>query len=391
MKSVHEATQSMSQDYYELLGVRRDANAEDIKKAYRKLARKYHPDSNKNDADAEERFKAISEAYDVLADEKRRKEYDDARTLFGGGGGFRFPGSSGTGGPTFDFGDLFGGGGTTGTGQGGQGGLGDILGGLFGQRRPPAGGTSARRARRGADIETEVTMTFDDAIAGTTVPIRTSSPHPCPSCSGTGAKAGTLPRVCPTCEGTGVNARGQGTFSLSEPCRDCRGRGLVVDDPCPVCSGSGRAMSEHTIRARIPAGVGDGQRIRLRGKGAPGENGGNAGDLYILVHVKAHDLFGRSGDHLTVTVPVSFPDAVLGGEMKVPTLEGSRVTLRVPAGTPNGRVFRVRGRGVRRKDGTRGDLLATVEVKVPDHLDDEAKQLLEKYRTATAGDDGAAT
>src|SRR5690606_8391198 len=180
-----------------------------------------------------------------------------------------------------------------------------------------------------------------------------------------------------------------GAFSLSEPCRECRGRGLVVDDPCSACSGSGRAMSENIIRARIPAGVRDGQRIRLRGKGAPGENGGTAGDLYILVHVKAHEPFGRSGDNLTGTVPVSFPDAVLGGEVKVPTLEGSRVTLRVPAGTPNGRVFRVRGRGVRRKDGTRGDLLATVEVTVPDHLDDEAKQLLEKYRAATAGDDGA--
>jgi molecular chaperone DnaJ len=376
----------VEKDYYKVLGVSKDASSAEIKKAYRKLARQYHPDSNRNDADAAERFKGISEAYDVLSDEKRRKEYDDARTLFGNGGGFRFPGSSG-GGPTFDFGDLFGGGTTGGTGGGG--GLGDILGGLFGQRGRAGGATSARRARRGADVETETTLSFDDAIAGTTVPIRMTSPRPCPQCAGTGAKAGTLPRVCPTCEGTGVNARGQGGFSLSEPCRDCRGRGLIVDDPCPMCHGSGRAMSEHTVRARIPAGVADGQRIRLRGKGAPGENGGNPGDLYIVVHVTPHPTFGRSVDNLTVTVPVSFPDAVLGGELKVPTLEGSRVTLRLPAGTPNGRVFRVRGRGVTRKDGTRGDLLATVEVKVPDHLDDEARALLEKYRAATSGEDGA--
>ncbi|MQA02124.1 MAG: molecular chaperone DnaJ [Streptosporangiales bacterium] len=376
----------VEKDYYKILGVSKDASTAEIKKAYRKLARQYHPDSNKNDANAEERFKEISEAYDVLADEKRRKEYDEARTMFGSGG-FRFPGSSG-GGTTFDFGDLFGGG-TTGAGQGG---LGDILGGIFGQRRSPgsAGGTTTRRARRGADIETEATLSFDDAIAGTTVPIKTSSPHPCRTCAGTGAKAGTLPRVCPSCEGTGVTARGQGTFSLTEPCRDCRGRGLVVDDPCPVCSGSGRATSEHTIRARIPAGVADGQRIRLRGKGAPGENGGNPGDLYIMVKVSAHETFGRSGDHLTVTVPLSFPDAALGGEMRVPTLDGTTVTLRVPAGTPSGRVFRVRGRGIRRKDGTRGDLLATVEVAVPDHLDDEAKELLQKYRAATGEGTGSA-
>ncbi|MQA78125.1 MAG: molecular chaperone DnaJ [Streptosporangiales bacterium] len=379
----------VEKDYYKVLGVTKDAGTAEIKKAYRKLARQYHPDSNKNDADAEERFKAISEAYDVLADEKRRKEYDEARTLFGGGGGFRFPGSSG-GGQTFDFGDLFGGSGTS-TNQGG--GLGDLLGGLFGQRgRPgPTTGTSARRARRGADIETEATLSFDDAIAGTTVPIKMTSPRPCPKCSGTGAKAGSLPRVCPTCEGTGVTAKGQGGFALSEPCRDCRGRGLVVDDPCDMCAGSGRATSEHTVRARIPAGVADGQRIRLRGKGAPGENGGNAGDLYILVRVTPHDTFGRSADNLTVQVPVSFPDAVLGGEVRVPTLEGSRVTLRVPAGTPNGRVFRVRGRGVLRKDGTRGDLLATVQVEVPDQVDDEARGLLEKYRAATSGDEGTST
>lgn len=377
----------VEKDYYKTLGVSKDADSAEIKKAYRKLARRYHPDSNRGDPDAEERFKEISEAYDVLTDPKSRKEYDEARSLFGGSGGFRFPGGTSggnSGGYTFDLGDigdLFGG---QRTGQQ-AGGLGDILGGLFGQRRT-TGTTSAKRSRRGADIDKEATLGFDESINGTTVSIPMSSSKPCPQCSGTGAKAGTLPRVCPTCEGTGMMIRGQGGFGLSEPCRDCRGRGLIVDDPCPVCSGSGRAVSQHTMRARIPAGVRDGQRIRLRGKGAPGENGGNPGDLYVQVHVKPHETFGRNGDNLTVTVPVSFPDAALGGEMQVPTLEGKKVTLRVTPGTPNGRVLRVRGRGVRRKDGTRGDLLVTVQVTVPEQLDEEARALLEKYRTATGGE-----
>lgn len=217
--------------------------------------------------------------------------------------------------------------------------------------------------------------------------LRLTSSSACAACGGTGAKAGTTPRVCPTCEGTGAASRNLGNFAFSEPCRDCRGRGLVVDDPCPVCEGSGRGKSTRTIQARIPAGVGDGQRIRIKGKGAPGENGGPAGDLYVLVHVKPHPVFGRSGENLTVSVPVTFPEAALGAEIKVPTLKGMPVTLRIPEGTPNGRTFRVRGRGAPRKDGTKADLLVTVQVMVPQNLDDKARAALEEFRNATEGPD----
>jgi len=375
----------LEKDYYKVLGVSKTADADEIKKSYRKLARKYHPDANKGDAKAEERFKGISEAYNVLSDPKQRKEYDEARSLFGGG--FRRPGQAGAGSQGgfggFDLGDLFGGGTTTG-GQGG-GGLGDILGGVFGR----GGGTRTTQARprRGTDVETETTLSFSDSLDGSTVSLRLAGEGPCPTCKGTGAKAGTVPRVCPNCEGTGQESRNLGSFAFSEPCRECRGRGLVVDDPCPVCSGSGRAMSTRTIQARIPAGVADGQRIKLKGKGAPGERGGPAGDLYVRVHVTAHPVFGRSGHNLTVTVPVTFPEATLGAEVKVPAHRGAPVSVRIPAGTPNGRTFRVRGKGVRRPDGTNGDLLVTVAVQVPQHLNGQARKALEDFREATAGQD----
>ncbi len=278
-------------DYYKALGVPKTATAAEIKKSYRELARKWHPDANKGSADAEERFKEITEAYNVLSDDKQRKEYDEARSMFGG---FRVPtgGRPGQGpGGTFDLGDLFGGDG-----------IGDVLGGIFRNR----GGTaSSTRARRGADVETETTLSFGDAIDGATVSLRLTGEGPCPVCGGTGAKTGTVPKVCPDCHGTGQQSRNLGGFGMSEPCKTCRGRGLVVDDPCQSCSGSGRAMSSRTIQARIPAGVADGQRIRIPGKGAPGEHGGKAGDLYVRVHVKPHDVFGRSSDNLTVTVPVT--------------------------------------------------------------------------------------
>ncbi|HXW47346.1 MAG TPA: molecular chaperone DnaJ [Streptosporangiaceae bacterium] len=370
----------LEKDYYKTLGVTKGASADDIKKAYRKLARKYHPDANEGDAKAEERFKEISEAYNVLSDDKRRKEYDEARTLFGGGP--RMPGSGGqTGGYSFDLGDLFGGSG--GSGAGGR--LGDLLGGVFGNR----GGTSTAqtRPRRGADVETETSLPFSDAIEGSTVSLRLTGEGACKDCMGTGAKAGTVPRVCPTCEGTGQGSRNLGSFAFSEPCKTCRGRGLVVDDPCPTCSGSGRAMSTRTIQARIPAGVADGQRIKIAGKGAPGERGGPAGDLYVRVHVQPHPVFGRSGHNLTLTVPVTVAEAALGAEIKVPSHHGMPVSLRIPAGTPNGRTFRVRGKGVRRKDGTTGDLLVTVNVQVPTQLNDKAKEALEAFRDATAGPD----
>ncbi len=369
----------LEKDYYKTLGVAKTAKQADIKAAYRKLARKYHPDANKGDASAEAKFKEISEAYSVLSDEKRRKEYDEARTLFGGG--FRVPtgsrpGQGGFGG--FDLGDIFAGAGDAG------GRLGDILGGVFGNRQ---GGSAANRARRGQDVETETTLSFSDAIDGATVALRLTGEGACPTCRGTGAKAGTVPRVCPSCQGTGLESKSQGSFGISEPCHECHGRGLVVDDPCPDCAGSGRAMSSRVIQARIPAGVADGQRIKLKGKGAPGERGGPAGDLFVRVHVKPHPVFGRSGNNLTVTVPVTFPELTLGAEIKVPAHRGGPVTVRIPAGTPNGRTFRVSGKGIRGKDGANGALLVTVEVQVPADLSSKAKDAIEELREATAGAD----
>jgi molecular chaperone DnaJ len=367
----------LEKDYYKTLGVPKTAKAADIKKAYHDLARKYHPDANKGNADAEERFKEITEAYNVLSDSKQRKEYDEARSMFGGG--FRVPtgprgggGNSGFG-TNFDLGDLFGGEG-----------LGDVLGGIF---RGRGTGTGTGRARRGTDVETETTLSFGDSIDGATVSLRLTGEGPCPVCHGTGAKAGTVPKVCPDCHGTGQQSRNLGGFGLSEPCPTCRGRGLVVENPCSSCSGSGRAMSSRTIQARIPAGVADGQRIRIPGKGAPGEHGGKAGDLYVRVHVNPHPVFGRSGDNLTITVPVTLAELALGAEIKVPTHRGAAVTLRIPTGTPNGRVFRVPGRGARRKDGTLGDLLVTVDVAVPRDLSSKARSALEDFRIATAGED----
>ena len=370
----------VEKDYYAALGVPKDAKPEEIKKAYRRLARKFHPDANKGDAAAEEKFKDISEAYDVLSDQTKRKEYDEARALFGTGG-FRFPrgrtttsgGGAGAGGTPFDIGDLFGD-------------FGDVLGGLggvFGGR----GRTSTGGPRRGADLEGEVRLSFADAISGATVPLRLTSEEPCPACRGTGGRGGTLPRTCPNCHGTGQTSRNAGGFAFSEPCRECRGRGLVVDDPCPECRGSGRGLGTRTIQVRVPAGVSDGQRIRLKGRGTPGERGGPPGDLYVTVHVDPHPVFGRRGDALTLTVPVTFAEAALGAEIKVPTLGGAPVTLRLPPGTTNGRTFRVRGKGVPRKDGTVGDLLVTVEVAVPQKLSAEARKALETFASATAGED----
>jgi molecular chaperone DnaJ len=313
----------------------------------------------------------------VLSDEKRRKEYDEARDLFGSGG-VRFPGGARTGAPggfSFDLGDLFG-------QPTGQGGLGDVFGNIFTRQR----GTTTQ-GRRGADVETEVTLDFADAVDGATVPLRMTSEQPCRACAGTGARAGTTPRVCPECEGTGHSSRNLGGFAFSEPCRTCRGRGLVVDDPCPTCHGSGRGMSNRTISARIPAGVKDGQRIRLRGKGASGERGGPAGDLLVTVKVAPHPLFGRRGDNLTLTVPVSFDEAALGADIKVPTLGGAPVTVKIPPGTPNGRTFRVRGKGAVGKGGHRGDLLVTVEVQVPAVLSEPARAAVQAYRDANSGGD----
>ncbi len=377
----------LEKDYYAALGVAKDASQADIKKAYRKLARELHPDKNPGDAKAETRFKEVSEAHGVLSDEKRRREYDEARSLFGAGaGGFPgggFPGGAGgPGGAQFDFGDLFSNAGNGTRAGGAGGGLGDVLGGLFGGR----GGTRTRGTRpvRGGDLETEATLDFDEAVSGVTVPLRLSSPHTCTTCHGSGAKPGTTPRTCPVCGGVGLTTRNQGAFAFSEPCRECRGSGQLIDDPCPTCHGSGTTTGTRTITVRIPAGVKDGQRIRIPNRGLPGERGGPAGDLFVVVHVRRHTLFGRSGDNLTLTLPVTFPEAALGTTVKVPTLDGS-VSLKLPAGTANGRTFRVKGKGVSGKGGT-GDLLVTVQVAVPKKLSKGAKDALAAYAEAQPDD-----
>jgi molecular chaperone DnaJ len=373
----------IEKDYYKVLGVSKDAKPEEIKKAYRKLARNNHPDQNPGNADAERRFKEISEANDVLSNEAKRKEYDEARRLFGGGG-FRFPGA-GTRPPGGGVGvdDLF----RTASDSS----FTDLFGGLFGGSGGATRTTrysTARGPRRGSDVEGEVTVDFLEAIEGVTVSMQMISDAPCEACRGTGAKAGTVPRVCPTCEGSGMQtSTSGGVFAVTEPCRDCRGRGMVVDDPCPVCHGSGRGKSTKTMQVRIPAGVTDNQRIRLKGKGGAGENGGAAGDLYVTVHVRSHPIFGRRGDNLTLTAPVTFTEAALGAEIEVPTLGGQPVKLRIPPGTPTGRTFRVRGKGVRRRDGTRGDLLVSVEVLVPAALNDQARQALASYAEAVGSAD----
>ena len=373
-----------NKDFYAELGVSKDATQDEIKKAYRKLARANHPDSNPGDSAKHEKFKAVAEAYDVVGDADKRKKYDEMRSLYAGGGfPGGFPGGGGyTGGRGYNFEDLFADRGGAPGGAPGGASFGDMFGDLFG------GGFGRRqraRAQRGADIETTATIGFVEALEGVTIQLRLTSDAPCPDCSGTGGKPGTKPHVCPECEGTGyiVNTVG-GAFSLNETCPRCGGRQLIYDEPCPTCKGSGRGLTGRTISARIPAGVKDGQRIRLRGKGAAGEHGGSNGDLYVTVKVNPHRVFTRKDDNLAVDVPVSFDELALGAEIKVPTLGGAPVTLKIPAGTPSGRTFRVRGKGAQKPDGSKGDLLVTVEVQVPAVLNAEARAAVEAYRAATA-------
>ncbi len=370
----------VDKDYYAALGVPKTATAEEVKKAYRKLARQLHPDKNPGDAKAEARFKEVSEAYDVLSDPQRRKEYDEARALFGSGG-FRAsgrtagaPGPGGAGGGfTFDLGDLLGNRGASGAGAGG--GFGDLFGGLF--------GAGTRSPQRGEDLSAEVTVSFADSMRPMEAAVRLPGAAACDTCHGTGAAPGTAPRVCAVCHGTGLTTRNQGAFALSEPCRACRGRGSVVDTPCPDCAGTGRR--ERVQKIRIPAGVADGQRLRVRGRGGPGVRGGPPGDLEVLVHVSPHPVFGREGSALTLTLPITFPEAALGSTVTVPTLDGP-VTLRIPPGTTSGTRLRVRGRGFPQPGGERGPLLVTVEVAVPAKLSGKARSALESFAAESRED-----
>lgn len=374
----------LEKDFYAVLGVAKSASSDEIKKAYRRLARESHPDHNPGDQQAEERFKTISEAYDVLSDERRRKEYDEMRSLFGSGA-FRRNARTGAqpGGYPFDLSDLFGGAapgggaGPAGDRRFGGAGFSDLFGSIF-----SGGATRPRGPGRGRDVEAEVVLDFAGAVRGVTLPLSLRTPGVCDTCQGNGAKPGTQPKACPQCQGAGVVTRNQGSFSFSEPCRECQGVGTVVEEKCPECRGTGGVTKTRTLNVRFPAGVSDGQRIRLAGRGEPGERGGPAGDLYVLVKVRNDDLFGRSGDDLTLTVPVTIAEAVLGTDLRVPTMDGA-VTLRVPPGTPSGRVLRARGKGVARRDGQIGDLLVTVEIVVPEKLSDEAREALRTFAEQT--------
>ncbi len=354
-------------DYYHILGVAKNASQAEIKKAYRKLAQQYHPDANPGDKSAEDRFKEISAAYDVVGDAEKRKQYDQVRDMaasgFGAGG---FPGGSGPGpGGRVRFEDV---------GFGDIGDLGDLFSVFTGR------GRGQRQATRGADLETEVRVSFDDAMRGTTVPVRIQGPAPCPTCGGSGAEPGTTPVTCPQCGGLGSVSVNQGFFQMSQTCPRCRGAGRIVEHPCHTCSGSGNVRTTHSFQVKIPAGVKDGARIRLSGRGEAGPPGASAGDLYVVVHVAPHKLFGRKGSDLTLALPITFAEAALGANVDVPTLNGP-VKLKIPSGTQSGRVFRIRGKGAPKKGG-HGDLFVTVNVEVPQRLSHSEKQLLKQLKEA---------
>jgi molecular chaperone DnaJ len=344
------------QSLYDALGVPKTASQDEIKKAYRKLARELHPDRNPGDDAAEARFKEVSAAYEVLKDPEKRQQYDRFGSV-NGRPGFD-PGAAG-----FDFGNVD------------LGDLGDLFGGLFGGGRAR---TSRPRPEKGADLEAHVTVSFEDALGGieTRIPVEVTAA--CRTCHGSGAKPGTAPRICPECNGRGVKAESQGLFALSQPCPRCRGNGTVIDDPCATCGGSGRERRTKRYAVKIPAGARDGMRLRLRGKGEPGENGGPNGDLDVVVHVERSDTYERRGDDLVVDVPVSFPTAALGGTVEVPTPEGA-VSLKVPAGSTDGKLLRIRGRGAPRpKGGGKGDVLARVRIAVPKRVNKKERELIEE-------------
>lgn len=345
---------------YEVLGVPKTASDDDIKKAYRKLARRYHPDRNPGDTAAEEQFKDVRSAYDILSDPEKRQAYD----RFGAAGASGFPGTgSDTGGVRFEEFNL--------------GDLGDLLGGMFGggARRP-----GGRRPVRGDDLETRVRISFEDSLGGVQVRVPVEVDVPCSVCHGTGAEPGTAPLVCPQCNGRGIVSDSQGLFALSQPCPRCHGNGTVVEKPCGRCQGRGRERTTKRYAVKIPAGARSGTRIRLKGKGEAGLNGGPAGDLYVVVEVEASPLFERRGSDLVLDVPVTYAEAALGASVEIPTPDGP-VALKVPAGTESGKLLRVKGRGAPRIKGSgRGDLLARVKVTVPKKLTKAEREALEGYR-----------
>ncbi len=358
----------LEKDFYKVLGVSDKATDKEITRAYRKLAKQYHPDANPG---AEDRFKEVSTAYDVLGDPAKRREYDELRRYGPVGGGF--PGGAQGGG--FNGGRV------------GFDDLGDLLGGLFGG----SGRGGAQRAqhgragaRRGDDLEAVLHLSFGDAIEGVTTTVNVTSDASCSTCGGTGSAPGTSPVICSRCGGRGVLAEDQGLFSFSSPCRECGGTGMRVETPCRTCRGAGIERRPRQVKVRIPPGVEDGQRIRVKGRGGAGHNGGPAGDLFVVVQVEPHKLFGRRGKNLTLRLPVTYPEAVLGATVKVPTLD-EPVSLRIPPGTPSGKTLRVRGRGVPVGNGA-GDLLVTVEIVVPKQLSDEQREAVEALASAIPPD-----
>jgi len=350
-------------DLYQTLGVARGAGQDEIKKAYRKLARKYHPDANPGDASAEDRFKEVQAAYDVLSDPEKRKQYD----RFGAANGRPGPGGGFTFGEGFDFADL--------------GDLGDIFGGLFGGR---GRAQQQQRGQRGHDLEVEVNLSFEDSLKGveTTIPVQLETA--CRECGGSGAKPGTAPTLCPECHGRGVKAESQGLFALSQPCPRCRGNGTVIEDPCPRCRGTGRERRTKRYTVKIPAGVKDGSRIRLRGKGEAGYGGAEAGDLFVVTRVAPSKVFTRRGDDLIVDVQVPYSEAALGTKAEVPTPDGP-VTVKVKPGTTDGTMLRVKDKGAPKLKGSgRGDLLARVKLTVPKKLNKKQRELFEQLKQAGA-------
>jgi len=366
-------------DYYKVLGVGKGASDEEIKKAYRKLARQYHPDRNAGDKKAEERFKQISQAHDILSDADKRKAYDRGSGPFGNfanaASGAGFDPSSFSGGFGDILNNIFGGaGGAGGAGAGGaRGGV------RSGARQRPA---------RGRDLETEVSLSFQQAVNGSQVALSVPTSQPCPTCHGSGAKPGTTPRVCPVCEGRGVEAQSQGIFSMAQPCSNCHGTGAVIDDPCPTCQGTGAQRSVRRLRANIPGGVREGSRIRLAGKGEPGLRGAEPGDLYVITRVTNSPVFKRAGENLEVEVPLTIPEALLGAVVEVPTLNGAK-RLRVPAGTRHGTVQRLRGEGPPKLGNDpahpRGDIRYRFVLEVPASLTSEQSQAVDRLAQVMNG------